>query len=120
MSSWCRPRAVSRSPLRLSAECWRVGARTSSPCCYPMRPPPRPFCELAAAAATEAANSLRAAPPAGAGLGHVGITFAESGQQRVEDVMREADLALNVAARQEGQKIVDLCAQAWRGRPRPW
>jgi len=36
----------------------------------------------------------------------VGITFAESGQQRVEDVMREADLALNFAARQEGQKIV--------------
>jgi diguanylate cyclase (GGDEF)-like protein len=36
----------------------------------------------------------------------IGITFADSGQQRVEDVMREADLALNVAARQEGPKIV--------------
>src|SRR5581483_9746262 len=36
----------------------------------------------------------------------IGITFAESGQQRVEDVMREADLALNVAARHEGQKIM--------------
>jgi diguanylate cyclase (GGDEF)-like protein len=38
----------------------------------------------------------------------IGITFAESGQQRVEDIMREADLALNVAARQaqQEQKIV--------------
>jgi len=36
----------------------------------------------------------------------IGITFAESGQQRVEDVMREADLALNVAARQQERKIV--------------
>ena len=36
----------------------------------------------------------------------IGITFAESGQQRVEDVMREADLALNVAARQPEQKII--------------
>lgn len=35
----------------------------------------------------------------------IGITFAESGQQRVEDVMREADLALTVAARQQEQKI---------------
>ena len=36
----------------------------------------------------------------------IGITFAESGQQRVEDVMREADLALNVASRQQERKIV--------------
>jgi diguanylate cyclase (GGDEF)-like protein len=36
----------------------------------------------------------------------IGITFAESGQQRVEDVMREADLALDVAARQQEHKIV--------------
>jgi diguanylate cyclase (GGDEF)-like protein len=36
----------------------------------------------------------------------IGITFAESGQQRVEDVMREADLALNVAARQESRIVV--------------
>ncbi len=36
----------------------------------------------------------------------IGITFAESGQQRAEDVMREADQALTVAARQQGQKVV--------------
>jgi diguanylate cyclase (GGDEF)-like protein len=36
----------------------------------------------------------------------IGITFAESGQQRVEEVMREADLALNAAARQPEQRIV--------------
>jgi diguanylate cyclase (GGDEF)-like protein len=36
----------------------------------------------------------------------IGITFAESGQQRVEDVMREADRALNVAARQESRIVV--------------
>ncbi|HVW68318.1 MAG TPA: bifunctional diguanylate cyclase/phosphodiesterase [Steroidobacteraceae bacterium] len=36
----------------------------------------------------------------------IGVTFAESGQQRVEDVMREADLALTVAARQQENKIV--------------
>jgi diguanylate cyclase (GGDEF)-like protein len=36
----------------------------------------------------------------------IGITFAESGQQRVEDVMREADLALSVATRLPEQKIV--------------
>ena len=36
----------------------------------------------------------------------IGITFVESGQQRVEDVMREADLALNVAARQESRIVV--------------
>ena len=36
----------------------------------------------------------------------IGITFAESGQQRVEDIMREADLALNVAGRRQEQKIV--------------
>jgi diguanylate cyclase (GGDEF)-like protein len=40
----------------------------------------------------------------------IGITFAESGQQRVEDVMREADLALNVAARQQENKIVIYAA----------
>jgi diguanylate cyclase (GGDEF)-like protein len=36
----------------------------------------------------------------------IGITFAESGQQRVDDVMREADLALSAAARQQENKIV--------------
>jgi len=36
----------------------------------------------------------------------IGITFAESGQQRVEDIMREADLALNVAGRRQEQRIV--------------
>jgi diguanylate cyclase (GGDEF)-like protein len=36
----------------------------------------------------------------------IGVTFVESGQQRAEDVMREADLALSVAARPEGGKVV--------------
>ena len=36
----------------------------------------------------------------------IGVTFVESGQQRAEDVMREADLALSVATRPEGAKIV--------------
>ena len=36
----------------------------------------------------------------------IGITFVESGQQRVEDVMREADLALNAASRQETRIVV--------------
>ena len=36
----------------------------------------------------------------------IGITFAESGQQRVEDVMREADLALTVATREQPHKII--------------
>lgn len=35
----------------------------------------------------------------------VGITLTTSGQQRAEDVVREADLALNVAMHQERQKI---------------
>jgi diguanylate cyclase (GGDEF)-like protein len=39
-----------------------------------------------------------------------GITFAESGQQRVEDIMREADLALNVAGRRQEQRVVVYAA----------
>ena len=35
----------------------------------------------------------------------LGITFTDSGQQRTEDVVREADLAHNVALRQEGRKL---------------
>jgi diguanylate cyclase (GGDEF)-like protein len=35
----------------------------------------------------------------------LGITFTDLGQQRTEDVVREADLAHNVAMRQEGRKL---------------
>jgi diguanylate cyclase (GGDEF)-like protein len=35
----------------------------------------------------------------------IGITFTDSGQQRTEDVVREADLAHNVALRGEGPKL---------------
>ena len=46
-----------------------------------------------------------------------GITCADSGQQRAEDVVREADIALSVAKRQEPRKS-PLYARTWRGRPR--
>jgi len=36
----------------------------------------------------------------------VGVTCVESGQQRAEDVVREADIALSVAKRQEGARTV--------------
>ena len=36
----------------------------------------------------------------------VGVTTVDSGQQRAEDVVREADIALSVAKRQESAKIV--------------
>jgi len=36
----------------------------------------------------------------------IGVTTVDSGQQRAEDVVREADIALSVAKRQENQKIV--------------
>ncbi|HUI60846.1 MAG TPA: bifunctional diguanylate cyclase/phosphodiesterase [Steroidobacteraceae bacterium] len=36
----------------------------------------------------------------------VGVTCIESGQQRAEDVVREADIALSVAKRQEGARTV--------------
>ena len=36
----------------------------------------------------------------------IGVTAVDSGQQRAEDVVREADIALTVAKRQEGAKIV--------------
>jgi diguanylate cyclase (GGDEF)-like protein len=36
----------------------------------------------------------------------IGVTSVDSGQQRAEDVVREADIALTVAKRQEGSKIV--------------
>jgi diguanylate cyclase (GGDEF)-like protein len=36
----------------------------------------------------------------------IGVTSVDSGQQRAEDVVREADIALTVAKRQETQKIV--------------
>ena len=36
----------------------------------------------------------------------VGVTCTDSGQQRAEDVVREADIALSVAKRSEGSKIV--------------
>lgn len=36
----------------------------------------------------------------------VGVTCVDSGQQRAEDVVREADIALSVAKRQEAAKIV--------------
>lgn len=36
----------------------------------------------------------------------IGVTSVDSGQQRAEDVVREADIALTVAKRQENQKIV--------------
>jgi diguanylate cyclase (GGDEF)-like protein len=36
----------------------------------------------------------------------IGVTAVDSGQQRAEDVVREADIALTVAKRQEGTKIV--------------
>ena len=36
----------------------------------------------------------------------IGVTCVESGQQRAEDVVREADIALSVAKRQETSKIV--------------
>jgi diguanylate cyclase (GGDEF)-like protein len=37
---------------------------------------------------------------------HVGVTYVDSGQQRAEDVVREADIALSVAKRHETTKIV--------------
>jgi diguanylate cyclase (GGDEF)-like protein len=36
----------------------------------------------------------------------IGVTTVDSGQQRAEDVVREADIALSVAKRQENQKII--------------
>jgi diguanylate cyclase (GGDEF)-like protein len=36
----------------------------------------------------------------------VGVTCTESGQQRAEDVVREADIALSVAKKSEGSKVV--------------
>jgi predicted signal transduction protein with EAL and GGDEF domain len=36
----------------------------------------------------------------------VGVTCADSGQQRAEDVVREADIALSVAKRQDSVKVV--------------
>ena len=36
----------------------------------------------------------------------VGVTCADSGQQRAEDVVREADIALSVAKRQDTAKVV--------------
>ena len=36
----------------------------------------------------------------------IGITFTDVGQQRAEDLVREADLALNAALRQNGRKAV--------------
>jgi diguanylate cyclase (GGDEF)-like protein len=36
----------------------------------------------------------------------IGVTSVDSGQQRAEDVVREADIALTVAKRQESSKIV--------------
>lgn len=36
----------------------------------------------------------------------IGLTTVESGQQRAEDVVREADIALTVAKRQESSKVV--------------
>jgi EAL domain-containing protein (putative c-di-GMP-specific phosphodiesterase class I) len=36
----------------------------------------------------------------------IGVTSVDSGQQRAEDVVREADIALTVAKRQEASKIV--------------
>ncbi len=36
----------------------------------------------------------------------VGVTCADSGQQRAEDVVREADIALSVAKRQDSAKVV--------------
>ena len=36
----------------------------------------------------------------------IGVTAVDTGQQRAEDVVREADIALTVAKRQEGTKIV--------------
>jgi diguanylate cyclase (GGDEF)-like protein len=37
---------------------------------------------------------------------NVGVTYVDSGQQRAEDVVREADIALSVAKRSEAAKIV--------------
>jgi diguanylate cyclase (GGDEF)-like protein len=36
----------------------------------------------------------------------IGVTCADSGQQRAEDVVREADIALSVAKRQDSAKVV--------------
>ena len=41
----------------------------------------------------------------------VGVTCADSGQQRAEDVVREADIALSVAKRQETAKDRRVCAE---------
>ncbi|MGP8096261.1 MAG: putative bifunctional diguanylate cyclase/phosphodiesterase [Steroidobacteraceae bacterium] len=37
---------------------------------------------------------------------HLGVTIVDSGQQRAEDVVREADIALSIAKRQDTTKIV--------------
>ncbi|MGO8828742.1 MAG: putative bifunctional diguanylate cyclase/phosphodiesterase [Steroidobacteraceae bacterium] len=37
---------------------------------------------------------------------HLGVTIVDSGQQRAEDIVREADIALSIAKRQDTTKIV--------------
>jgi len=37
---------------------------------------------------------------------HMGVTFVDSGQHRAEDIVREADIALSIAKRQDTTKIV--------------
>jgi diguanylate cyclase (GGDEF)-like protein len=43
----------------------------------------------------------------------VGVTCVDLGQQRAEDVVRQADIALSVAKRQEGVKVVPYAPSMW-------